>query len=430
MDRNTAAKIPSTLAEKWGALGDWSPLSALARVAKTKWLIDGVIPSGSINWMVAAPSSFKTFLALDMAACIASGRAWHGRQTDEAIVLYIASEGDDDIHVRRAAGDIEAGDTGPLCIAQARPRLDEPHGMLALMVMAQAAGFGLFQWPEVSGQYDIPEKYMTPEQLEEPRFMDDGLSTDLAWSTFRPQFAPADAVIADFRNAVSYPGPAGRRTNPKSLFVVLDTYSQTSADDTKATVSRYIKTLRSFQDRAAAIGCTVTVLVVDHTTKSGESYMGSLAKEGDSDTMIEVDRRGNSHAVTLKSAKMRGGAPFEPIHLEMKPVTLDGFVDALGRPLTSLSVVDGEHGHKMRKASGSEGDTAAALVVNLLHKCRTHTTDTLRLQFITHRTNEGKKPDTVARSYRRAFDYLLSDDLIIVGQDNIVSLAENALQGA
>jgi hypothetical protein len=58
----TAAQIqpPNTqsdLLHKWKELEGWSPLDPLQKAADTKWLIDGVIPAGSINWMVASPES-------------------------------------------------------------------------------------------------------------------------------------------------------------------------------------------------------------------------------------------------------------------------------------------------------------------------------------------------------------------------------------
>ncbi len=105
------------------------PLKALQGAQKSNWLIDGVIAPNTINWMVASPESFKTFIALDMAACIASGRSWHGRPTKEAGVLYLSAEGGEDIHIRRAAIDSAADDASKkFFIAQARPRVDDEEG--------------------------------------------------------------------------------------------------------------------------------------------------------------------------------------------------------------------------------------------------------------------------------------------------------------
>ena len=121
--------INSTLRAQWQALKECGPLAALERAGTTRWTIDSVIADGSINWLVAAPESFKTFVALDMATCIANGRDWHGKTTDQSIVVYLAAEGGNDIHIRRAAADMAAGETSLVGIQQSRPRLDDETGL-------------------------------------------------------------------------------------------------------------------------------------------------------------------------------------------------------------------------------------------------------------------------------------------------------------
>jgi hypothetical protein len=59
-----------------------------------EWLINGVIPQKSFVALYAPPASFKSFIALDIAECIATGRAFLGNQiTRRGAVLYIAGEG-------------------------------------------------------------------------------------------------------------------------------------------------------------------------------------------------------------------------------------------------------------------------------------------------------------------------------------------------
>jgi hypothetical protein len=423
------------LTSKWEAMGEWSPLAALQRVSETKWLIDGVIPAGSINWMVASPSSFKTFLALDMGACIASGRAWHGRETDQAVVIYIAGEGDDDIHVRRAAAELAAADTGPMCIVQMRPRLDEPHGLASLLALVRDAthgGLGLgIEFPEIETYVrDIETKYLSAEEIIEFDALAEESNEearDYALRNSRPRFSSWDEAIARvYEDGLLPMGPTNLpRSVARNVFVVIDTYSQTSADDTKATVSRYVETLRDLQEKAAAQGGTITVMVVDHTTKNGDTYMGSLAKLGDSDTMIEVDRYGNDNSVTLKSEKMRSGARFAPIHLDLAPFTLDGFTDAMGRTLTSLVVVEGEQGHRIRKAAGANSDTAAALVLTLLTESGTSAKSELRKAFLAHKSNEGKNVDSTARAFNRALTSLSQSGVVMLDSEGVASLVSD-----
>jgi len=59
-----------------------------------EWLINGVIPQKSFVALYAPPASFKSFIALDIAECIATGRAFLGNEiTRRGAVLYIAGEG-------------------------------------------------------------------------------------------------------------------------------------------------------------------------------------------------------------------------------------------------------------------------------------------------------------------------------------------------
>lgn len=475
------------LREKWEKLGDCSPLAALKSATETKWLIDEVIASGSITWVVAAPSSFKTFVAIDMATCVSTGRAWHGRETKEAVVLYIAGEGDADVHVRRAAAEMAAGDAGLLSIAQVRPRLDSPEGLPALTALICCATTGDSILFDETGAYygggddDWQDKYLTPEELTEyerrrgaaskaqdlyhqnkPKpVRDPNLSADENIARYRvisdahaeknrkelQEIRKLWQLAEDYKTALAKPRAntydtvmlkyleiaprlsledyGAAENSSKNVFLIIDTYSQTSADDTKGTVSAYIKTLKEMQDKYKAAGGTLTILVIDHTTKSGDSYMGSLAKEGDSDTMIEVNRRGNDYSVTLNNTKMRSAACFEPIHLNLEPFTLEGFNDALGRPLSSLIVVDGEQAHKVRKLAGDKGETAAALVLSLITRNGSSSKADLKELFTSHSSNEGKKDDAIKRAFNRALSHLEDNGLITTDTLGLISSAQD-----
>ena len=58
-----------------------------------EWLIESFIPQGELAVIFGPPAQGKTFLSLDMALHMAAGRNWHGFETKEARVLYIAGEG-------------------------------------------------------------------------------------------------------------------------------------------------------------------------------------------------------------------------------------------------------------------------------------------------------------------------------------------------
>jgi hypothetical protein len=59
-----------------------------------KWLIHSVIPVGAFTALYGPPGSFKSFIALDIAEAIATGRPWMGNEvTEKGAVLYICGEG-------------------------------------------------------------------------------------------------------------------------------------------------------------------------------------------------------------------------------------------------------------------------------------------------------------------------------------------------
>lgn len=57
-------------------------------------LIKGVLYVDSLAWLVGAPGNGKSFVALDLAGCVASGEPWQGHPVETTgQVLYIAAEG-------------------------------------------------------------------------------------------------------------------------------------------------------------------------------------------------------------------------------------------------------------------------------------------------------------------------------------------------
>lgn len=67
------------------------------------YVIKAWLGSGGLSVMFGAPNTGKTFLAIDMAAHVASGRPWGGCRVIAGPVLYLASEGGGGIGDRLAA---------------------------------------------------------------------------------------------------------------------------------------------------------------------------------------------------------------------------------------------------------------------------------------------------------------------------------------
>ena len=76
--------------------GDTQPLLQwLHQIPDTEpnFLVDGMIERGSLAMIFGQPASGKSFLAVDLAASIATGRAFQGLKTQKGDVVYIAGEG-------------------------------------------------------------------------------------------------------------------------------------------------------------------------------------------------------------------------------------------------------------------------------------------------------------------------------------------------
>ncbi len=58
-----------------------------------RWLITGHLLPDSVNLLFGDPAAGKSLIAIDWAACIATGREWYGNSTARGPVIYIAGEG-------------------------------------------------------------------------------------------------------------------------------------------------------------------------------------------------------------------------------------------------------------------------------------------------------------------------------------------------
>lgn len=82
-------------------LGLVSLHDASRKVASREWLVDGVIERGSFFGLIGAAEAGKTFVAVDLAAGVASGTSWMGMNVARAgTVVYITAEASSSV-VRR-----------------------------------------------------------------------------------------------------------------------------------------------------------------------------------------------------------------------------------------------------------------------------------------------------------------------------------------
>jgi hypothetical protein len=67
--------------------------SDLMALADPKPLIDNVLDQGTVALLYGKWGTAKTFIALDWAASVATGRNWQGRRTEQRRTLYVVGEG-------------------------------------------------------------------------------------------------------------------------------------------------------------------------------------------------------------------------------------------------------------------------------------------------------------------------------------------------
>ena len=59
-----------------------------------RWLVKGFLEMDSLSLMFGEPGCGKSFVAIDLACCVATGHSWHGKAIKRpGSVFYIAGEG-------------------------------------------------------------------------------------------------------------------------------------------------------------------------------------------------------------------------------------------------------------------------------------------------------------------------------------------------
>lgn len=101
---------------------------SLRNAANQKWLLDGIIPADAFGILYGPSGSYKSFIALDIAAAISTGQSWHGVDVDGCgPVLYVAAEGSMGLQERAVAWSKHYKRAyGPLAILPVAIMLDDP----------------------------------------------------------------------------------------------------------------------------------------------------------------------------------------------------------------------------------------------------------------------------------------------------------------
>jgi hypothetical protein len=91
---------------------------------KIKWTVEGMLPAKGFAALYGQPGSYKSFVALYLAAMIATGREAFGRATQAGTIVYIMGEGGAGLRYRRDALTAEYGLPPDVPIHFIRAQLD------------------------------------------------------------------------------------------------------------------------------------------------------------------------------------------------------------------------------------------------------------------------------------------------------------------
>ncbi|MBF6024848.1 AAA family ATPase [Lysobacter niastensis] len=112
------------------------------------WLVRDYVETDSLALMFGDPGCGKSFTAIDLACCVATGTSWHGRRTTPGPVFYIAGEGQNGLARRFAGWEVHNGVSlkgAPLFVSLRPARLFD-------MAAAKAVSEAVEELAKTSGQ--------------------------------------------------------------------------------------------------------------------------------------------------------------------------------------------------------------------------------------------------------------------------------------
>lgn len=135
------AESPS-LAEGGGAaatrpklqLQPFDEVAATALTHSTLPLVEDLLDQGAMSVLYGESNTGKTFVAMDLAYHVASGRPWGGKQTERRCVVYVAAEGGIGARKRAAALQAKYGPCPGFLYVLAPVNLLDPNSDLAPLI--------------------------------------------------------------------------------------------------------------------------------------------------------------------------------------------------------------------------------------------------------------------------------------------------------
>jgi len=80
--------------------GRLTDAAGLVRIPPPVPLVEGWFNMDTLGWLVGEPGHLKSFVAQDVAGCVAGGAPWHGAPTKQCTVMYVVLEGAPGLNAR------------------------------------------------------------------------------------------------------------------------------------------------------------------------------------------------------------------------------------------------------------------------------------------------------------------------------------------
>jgi len=266
---------PPTTSKPLAAPFQWLPFRELPEVMPS-WLIDEILPAGSLICLYGKRGQGKTFLALDWACCIATGTKWQGKAASKGRVAYLLAERPAGLG-RRLRGWIE------------HVGLEETAGTAKL----EAEGI---DWL-VFGQRRFP-------------LDSDGDRAELI-QLLKKEFPKPDE------------GTSSRQTGLSLLVMDPLVFFMDGSENETRDMQKFID---GALDLVNQIGCSI--LLVHHEGKGNIQNIlgarGSSALEAGMDTVVYLSPQGSNDISEMVVTKQREAPAIKPIYLHFKEQSLSG----------------------------------------------------------------------------------------------------------
>ena len=126
--RENGAPAPEAKANTRRATFRLVPASDM-ELREPEYLVDGLIETNTLTVLFGEPGAGKSFLAIDIAASVATGTDFHGRRVKSGAAVYIAGEGHSGLRRRTRAWEIQQNATvegAPLFFSETAAQLLDP----------------------------------------------------------------------------------------------------------------------------------------------------------------------------------------------------------------------------------------------------------------------------------------------------------------